>query len=273
MGAVTFSLDTVLVEHLRTALPITTFVETGTFEGETITRVRPYFDEIHSIELSDLYFASAVKTFASDHGVHLHHGDSPDVLAKLRPALAARPVLYWLDAHWCNVDDSTGSEMSECPLLAELDALEELNEASVLIIDDARLFLATPPYPHDISNWPRLGEVLQKLSSLGGRHQIMIVNDVFIAFPEAASSAVSDYAREHGVDWLAERHRLAGLERQQEALSSSLSERLAAIDALTATAEERLVVIDQLTKALAACEERSADDREPAPRPQPGEGS
>jgi hypothetical protein len=262
MGAVTFSIDSALVEHLRDALPIEAFVESGTFEGETIQRVLPYFDEIHSIELSDSYFANAVDAFASDPAVHLHHGDSPAILSELRPILGNRSVLYWIDAHWCVAEKSAGS-LSQCPLLAELDALGELNDESVVIIDDARLFVTVPPDPHETANWPRLGEVIQRLSSLGPRHQLMIVNDVFILFPEAALPAVSDYARIHGVDWLAERHRLARLEQEHEVLSAALSERLAAINDLTEAAEERMVLIDQLTKALAACEVKSTDAAPP----------
>lgn len=260
MGAVTFSIDAALVEHLRDVLPITVFVETGTFEGETIALMRPYFDEIHSIELSDSYFAKAVERFASDSAIHLHHGDSPGILARLGPTLARKSVLYWLDAHWCVADDSAGSR-SQCPLLAELDALGELNAASVLAIDDARLFLSTPPYPHEASNWPRLGELIQKLSRLSPRHEIMVVNDVLVIFPGTALPAVSGYARSKGVDWLAEHHRLGSLEEQHTILASAASERLAAINDLTDAAEARMTTIEQLTKALAACEGRNRRPR------------
>ena len=108
MGAVTFSIDPVLVECLREVLPLATFVETGTFEGETITRMRPYFDEIHSVELSDSHFEAAVERFASYPNVHLHHGDSPEILSRLRPALAEKSVLFWLDAHWCVAASTAG---------------------------------------------------------------------------------------------------------------------------------------------------------------------
>ncbi len=40
MGAIDFSIDVRLVECLRRELPISVFVETGTFEGEAIARYR-----------------------------------------------------------------------------------------------------------------------------------------------------------------------------------------------------------------------------------------
>lgn len=234
MGAVDFSIDTRLVECLQRALPISVFLETGTFEGEAIARVRDLFDEIHSIELSDHYFAQAEDRFAGDARVRLYHGESSHVLGSLKPLLEAKAVLYWLDAHWC-VADETAEARSQCPLLEELAALGRLNAQSVLLIDDARLFLATPPEPHESSDWPRFQEVLERLRTLSRSHEIMVINDVIVFFPETAREAVSDFARTRGTDWLAELHLRNVYER---------------------AAVERLGVIDRLKTALEECEQR-----------------
>jgi hypothetical protein len=230
VGAVDFSIDTRLVACLQRALPISVFLETGTFEGEAIARVRDLFDEIHSIELSEHYYAQAADRFADDTRVRLYHGESSHVLNSLRPLLEDKAVLYWLDAHWC-VGDETAGAHSQCPLLEELAALGRLNAKSALLIDDARLFLATPPEPHESSDWPRFQEVLQRLLALSPSHEIMVINDVIVFFPEAVLEAVSEYARSHGTDWLVELH-------LREVYEHAAAERLEGIEQLTAALEE-----------------------------------
>ena len=174
MGAIAFSLDPQFATHLQEALPLRTLVETGTYEGDTIASVRGLFDSVHSVELLDVYYEAARERFSDDAGVQLYLGSSPEMLSALRAELARTSALYWLDAHWC-VGDSTGPHDSQCPLLEELDAIGSLNEESVVLIDDARLFLATPPVPHDITNWPRFGEVLEQVLRIAPAHELTVV--------------------------------------------------------------------------------------------------
>jgi hypothetical protein len=256
MGAVDFSIDIRLVERLQQALSLAVFVETGTFEGEAIARVRERFDEIHSIELSGHYYAQAAERFRDDSQVRLHHGDSSQVLALLKPTLENESVLYWLDAHWCVADESAG-EQSQCPLLDELAAIGRLNSSSVVLIDDARLFLATPSHPHEASDWPRFHEVIERLFLLSSSHEIMVVNDMIVFFPAAALPAVSEFARLHGLDWLAELHQRRALEGERDTLADAAAERLEEIHSLTRTAQERADIIDQLRRALQECEQRA----------------
>lgn len=258
MGAVDFSIDRKLVESLRESLPLDVFVETGTFEGEAVARVRELFGEIHTVELSDHYHAVATERFAADPHVTVHHGDAPRVLEELRPSLEGKSVLYWLDAHWC-VADETAGEQSQCPLLDELASLGRLDETSVVLVDDARLFLATPPAPHEVSAWPRFHEVAQALARLGPAHELMVVNDVIAFFPPAALPAVTRYARTHGIDWLAELHQRRELERERDKLAAVAAERLEAMESISAEAEERLRVIEELK---AAADERLATIKE-----------
>jgi hypothetical protein len=249
MGAVDFSIDPRLVECLKGALPLSAFVETGTFEGEAVARVRPQFGEIHSVELSNKYYSEAVARFGEDTAVSLHHGDSRDILGILQPKLQDKSVLYWLDAHWC-VADETAGERSQCPLLQELQAIGSLNSSTVILIDDARLFLATPPAPHEAADWPRFDSVVHGLQSLSADHEMMVVNDTIIFFPGSIREAVSRYARTAGIDWLSKLRRLDSLEDECAMMTRELSARLVAIDELTTIAEERNVLISELSAAL-----------------------
>src|SRR5919197_4861798 len=115
MGAVHFSIDRRLLARLTELLPLKVFVETGTYEGDSLQAATDFFDELHTIELSDELFARAAERFEGSPQVQVHHGSSPDVLGELSGRLRRRSVLYWLDAHWCGEDSARGEV--ECPLL------------------------------------------------------------------------------------------------------------------------------------------------------------
>lgn len=201
MGAISFSLDTKLVTALQSALPLQVLVETGTYEGDTVAAALPYFDNIYTVELSEKLWSRATKRFSAESRVCALHGGSPDVLSELRQSLGSRSVVYWLDAHWCVGTDTSG-EQSQCPLTEEIAALGQLNDQSVVLIDDARLFTSPPPAPHEVSHWPKFNDIVLGLQRLNPNHRLMIVNDVIAFYPPSAEAALNRYARENGVDWL-----------------------------------------------------------------------
>ncbi len=201
MGAVNFSLDPKLVNALRQVLDIGTLVETGTFQGATIERFSTEFESIVSIEMSEKLWQSAAEKFKDKRHVNTLLGDSSSVLKDLVPSLRHKGVLYWLDAHWCEAENTAGL-MSQCPLLQEISAIESLNSQSVIVIDDARLFLAPPLAPHEISQWPSLQKILEGLQELSAQHEVMVVNDVMVFYPLVARDAMVSFAQANGIDWL-----------------------------------------------------------------------
>jgi hypothetical protein len=201
MGAVTFSLDPLLLDCLKTVLSLDVFVETGTFEGATTELAAGSFAEVHSIELSRDYYERASARLARFPRVHLHRGESPAVLTQLRPRLAGQGILYWLDAHWCDASDTAGAE-AQCPLHDELAAIGQLGENSVVLIDDARLFLCPPRGTHRSEHWPSFDSLARQLLSLGSDRELLVLNDVICLIPSKASAAVRQLALQHGFDWL-----------------------------------------------------------------------
>lgn len=205
-----------MVKALASVLPLDIFVETGTYEGDTVDLVRGLFREVFSVELSEKYVESARHRFKIFPNINILQGNSPSVLHELIPKLRQQSVLFFLDAHWC-VAEHTAGQTSQCPLIEELNEIGYLNQDSVIIIDDARLFQCTPPFPHDVTQWPVFADVLGALRSLSQTHTLTIVNDYFVYFPVAISPVVEGYAREFGIDWLhviQERERLAS-EREE----------------------------------------------------------
>jgi hypothetical protein len=199
MGAINFSLDRKLLEFLARQLPLEVFVETGTFKGDSLRLAHGVLKECHSVEKSPYYFEAARKSFDGVSGVHVYLDDSPAFLRQ--HDFSSRPVLFWLDAHWCQAGETAGLH-SQSPLLGELTALKSLHEKSVVLIDDARLYLCPPPQPHDCAGWPDFHSVVTGLLPLSSRHRLMVLNDVIVFYPAAISAAMMEYAHGHGVDWL-----------------------------------------------------------------------
>jgi len=200
MGAVHFSIDVSLVEVLKRALPLEVFVETGTFKGDGVRQVHSLFQELYTVESSAKYYERACERFKSDPAIQVFHDASAKLLRKLMPRLASRSVLYWLDAHGCGEELTT--DVPQCPLLDELAAIGHLNERSVLLIDDARLFLAPPPPPHSPEQWPSLDLVIKGLHSLSTAHEILALNDVFVYFPSSIGNSLRNFASRCAIDWL-----------------------------------------------------------------------
>jgi hypothetical protein len=237
MGAVTFSIDPELIQTFKQLIPLKSFVETGTFEGETIEQVRDLFEKIHSVELSEDYYTKALERFGDDSKINLYCDASEEILKQLQPSLADEAVLYWLDAHWC-VADKTAGYQSQCPLLQELDAIATLNSDSVVLIDDARLFLCPPPHPHEVTQWPSFNSIIKKLHSLSSAHEIMVLNDVILYYPSRLRQPVQEYGHNVAIDWLVVKHK----SDYYDSHSSALQEQ---IKSLTEVTEERGIALLQ----------------------------
>jgi predicted O-methyltransferase YrrM len=200
MGAIHFSIDVSLAGLLARELGISTFVETGTFKGDSVALVRSIFSEIHTCELSSELHQAALRRFEADKAVTCHLGSAGDLLKRISQQLAERPVLYWLDAHWCAGENTAGEE-SQCPLLEELEAIYPLHPNSVVWIDDARYFMSPPPKPHVSKGWPRWREVQKKLMWLAGdTHRFVFANDTILLYPNKIDELIYDYLWENGVD-------------------------------------------------------------------------
>ncbi len=235
MGAVTFSINPKLVETLCAHLPLSTFVETGTFKGDTIDIVKSYFKYIYSIELSPEYYEQAKEKFEEDIAVTILQGDSAEVIKNIMPKVQEQATLYWLDAHWC-VATNTAGEQSQCPLLAEIQAIKQLNANSIIVIDDARLFLTTPPKPHEITHWPSFDAVINALRQLSATHHLMVLNDCILFYPHQIALVIQAFAHEHGINWLT----ILDKSRDYDIVAEQLKHKDAIIQSLHETSQQLL---------------------------------
>lgn len=179
-----------LTEPLQQHLHLVRAVETGAFLGGGARRLGRIFPQVVSVELSERYARLAADATNDVPHVRIVHGHSAEVLPTLVDP--TRPTLWFLDGHWMGGD--TAGQSDECPVLREIMALDGGHPDDVVVVDDARLFLISPPPPHDPAQWPTMTEVIDALRSVHPEHHVTLVNDQFIAVPPRARDALDNYA-------------------------------------------------------------------------------
>jgi hypothetical protein len=124
---------------------IKTFIETGTYLGQTISYLKNDFDKLISIELDPELYERAKKKFSRNKKIHIYRGDSGEVLEDILKNIT-EPSLFWLDGHYSSGITAKGK--LNTPILQELDhILDHTIEEHVILIDDARCFTGEDDYP------------------------------------------------------------------------------------------------------------------------------
>jgi FkbM family methyltransferase len=149
-------------------------VETGTFRGDTLFKLRHKFDRLYSIELDPKLHARAQATLGHLSHLSLRQGNSATQLAQLLPELA-EPALFWLDAHFSAGPTARGEK--ETPIEEELlILLRRPPGRNAVLIDDARLFDGTRDYP-----------TVERVRSLIAQHRpaasVELREDIISAYP------------------------------------------------------------------------------------------
>jgi len=175
---------------LRDALGLSTFVETGTYLGESTSWAAEHFDRVVTIEIDPDTQAKAKATVGPRRNVAYLVGDSAETLPSVLPRLGGTS-LFWLDAH---KGGGHFGEGDDCPVLSELATINSSRFAHVVFIDDARGFTAPPPDPFDPAKWPTL---LQVLDAARSKHPVDVVlfEDVLMCVPEDAGPVLREAVR------------------------------------------------------------------------------
>lgn len=168
---------------LRNGLPNATWVETGTFLGETTSLLAANAHKVFSVEPEATLFSRAVKKFSDQPHVKIVNGPSESVFPSLLPTLSG-DVNFWLDGHYSAGVTFKGD--LETPIIEELAQIEanlgRFNGLSVLV-DDVRCF---DPGNPEYSTYPPIDFLVDwaRRNKLGWH----IEHDIFVArrAPQAA---------------------------------------------------------------------------------------
>ena len=198
MGIVRMGIPKELVKSLISEMSCDMFIETGTYLGDTALWADVYFKKVYTIEYSEEIYAIAKKRISeSGRKIELLYGDSRSNLSEIYQE-KQESALLWLDAHWCE-GDSYG-QYDQCPLIDELDIINQANHDDIILIDDARLFLAPPPLPNLIEYYPNMGETVNKLLEVD--RYIAVFEDVIFAVPSKYATFFEKLLQEYTTaDW------------------------------------------------------------------------
>jgi hypothetical protein len=120
-----------------------TFIESGTFCGQTIINLIDSFQILHTIELGKNYYDyfNQVKIDRNYTNVKNHFGDTVKVLPEiLKSHDEYDNCIFWLDGHFSSWDTAKGEK--DVPLIEECCLIDRFYRAEkgVIFIDDFRLF-------------------------------------------------------------------------------------------------------------------------------------
>lgn len=162
---------------------LTTLVETGSWKCESSIWATEHFERVYTIEAYEQRFRKNSAAHAGKYpNLTMILGDSREELGRVLSRIE-EPCLFWLDAHFMGQDIGLAAR-GECPLMEELSAIGHwaYQAPSVILIDDARLFVYPPPEPHDPAQWATFEQIKHELKRIP--RTVYIDNDVIYAVPE-----------------------------------------------------------------------------------------
>ena len=119
------------------------FVETGTYQGDTVHSVATYNTSkpsiIHSLELSSVFYNNCINRFKHNDRITIHHANSKNDLSNVIDNIQ-ESICFWLDSHWSGVPNVGCDPETRCPVLFELEQIRKHPiKTHTIMIDDIRL--------------------------------------------------------------------------------------------------------------------------------------
>lgn len=125
---------------IRNGIPNATWVETGTYMGQTTQVLSKIGSRVYSIEPEPKLFSDAKKYFSKINNVEIINGTSELIFPLLLPNING-DINFWLDGHYSSGVTFKGDK--DTPILEELDNISRnLNRFSkvCVLVDDIRCF-------------------------------------------------------------------------------------------------------------------------------------
>jgi len=139
---------TAFFNSILSTYPIDTFVESGTYLGQTAQHAARIFPQVETVEIYEEFYHKAQELLSQYNNVTIHHDSTinifPQIISKLTKH--KKNTLFWLDGHFMTSmsQDETAENFLPSdftPVEKELEIIKESNlKQSIILIDDIRLF-------------------------------------------------------------------------------------------------------------------------------------
>lgn len=160
----------------RHSSPRGTWIETGTYFGDTTFKLGQAGATVYSIEADSVLAKKAQARFQRYQNISVLEGDSAALLGGLLETIQG-PVNFWLDGHFSG--GITHQADVDTPIRSELDSIQRncqsLGEIAVLI-DDFRCFTSTHA---EYSDYPDQNFLVDWAQSMG--LWWTVEHDIFVA--------------------------------------------------------------------------------------------
>lgn len=181
------ALKSSLLKQLQTLFQIHTFIETGTYLGQTTRAAAEVFPQVHSIELSQELYSLACIELNRYQNIHLHQGNSGELLKQLLASVPEK-TLFYLDGHYSGGITAQGA--LNTPILEELDAIEKAKKKdSIILIDDIRLFQKSiyveKIKKYSVEDYPDLSQLIEALQKINPSYEFCFLGDALLVFPRS----------------------------------------------------------------------------------------
>lgn len=196
MGDVYWSVHAPLASRISKEYNIRYAIETGTFYGSGALQLAAMFEKVYTIESDPVLADFFIKNYGHISNIEINKGSSDIVLKRLLTGID-EPVLFFLDAHWFSTSPrSQFKDGSQCPITHELDAISQYlrrKDNSIIMIDDADMFLKSLPPEFNSIDFPSIGEILRYSKLALNTTYVDVMDDVIIAGPESLGSLLNNY--------------------------------------------------------------------------------
>ena len=181
----TGALSRSFVRSISKHFALRSFIETGTFVGDTIASLQQDFDKLISIELSEELYNKSRLRLGPFFNVELIQGDSAGHLPQALRQCNGGNSLVWLDAHYSGGVTAKGNKNT--PIIQEIENVTRCGTGlDVILIDDLRLFWEVKDgfLQHEsVGGYPPANAIVEQLNRQGNRYDCFVLLDALLAIP------------------------------------------------------------------------------------------
>jgi hypothetical protein len=164
-----------------------TFVETGTYFGETSRYMARFVEQVLTCEPDPRLYEHNLRRNRRVKNISIWNKGSEECFAEMLRHVTGRP-LFWLDGHYSG--EGTTLTSNHTPILQELSSIQATGAGGVVAIDDVREFESLQNVLKGTfeKGYPKIETVVELLRTSLPENQLTIVGDCLLSLPSSFPS-------------------------------------------------------------------------------------